>query len=99
MGPLLSMDAKLFLLINRGGQNFFFDWFMPFMTDLKNFTCVLLALGIWILVREKKAGFIFLVFAGLTLAITDQFSSHLLKEWIGRIRPCSVLPSVRPICI
>ena len=92
---LRSIDVTLFLLINRGGQNSFFDWFMPFMTDLKNFSYVLLALGIWILVRERKAGFIFLIFAGLTLAITDQFSSHLLKEWVGRIRPCSVLPDVR----
>ena len=92
---LRSMDVTLFLLINRGSQNSFFDWFMPFMTDLKNFSYVLLVLGIWILVRERKAGFIFLIFAGLTLAITDQFSSHLLKEWVGRIRPCSVLPDVR----
>jgi undecaprenyl-diphosphatase len=92
---LRSMDVTLFLLINRGGQNSFFDWLMPFMTDIKNFSYVLLLLGIWILVRERKAGFIFLIFAGLTLAITDQFSSHLLKEWVGRIRPCSVLPDVR----
>lgn len=92
---LQSMDGTLFLLINRGGQNSFFDWFMPFMTDLKNFAYVLPALGIWILVRERKAGFIFLIFAGLTLAITDQFSSHLLKEWVGRIRPCGVLANVR----
>ncbi len=95
MASLLSVDVTLFQLINRQGQNFFFDWFMPFMTDLKNFTYVLLALGIWILVRERKAGFIFLVFAGLTLVITDQFSSHLLKEWVGRIRPCSVISNVR----
>ena len=65
------------------------------MTDLKNFTYVLLVLGLWVLVRERKAGFVFLVFIGLTLAITDQFSSHLLKEWVGRIRPCHVLEDVR----
>ena len=92
--PLPSVDVALFLLINRGSQNSFFDWFMPFMTDLKNFTYVLLALGIWVLVRERKEGFIFLIFAALTLAITDQFSSHLIKEWVGRIRPCAVLPDV-----
>jgi undecaprenyl-diphosphatase len=91
---LQSMDVTLFLLINRGSQNSFFDWFMPFMTDLKNFSYVLLALVIWILVRERRAGFIFLIFAGLTLVITDQFSSHLLKEWVGRIRPCSILSNV-----
>jgi undecaprenyl-diphosphatase len=91
---LQSMDAALFQLINRGSQNSFFDWLMPFMTDLKNFTYVLVALGLWILVRERKAGFFFLVFLGVTLAVTDQFSSHLLKGWIGRARPCAVLQNV-----
>jgi undecaprenyl-diphosphatase len=89
------MDAGLFELINRGGQNSFFDWFMPFMTDLKNFTYVLVLVGAVVLWRERKAGLVFLVFVGLTLAITDPFSSRVLKEWIGRIRPCQVLPEVR----
>jgi undecaprenyl-diphosphatase len=92
---LNSWDIVLFRLINIQGQNYFLDWFMPFMTDLKNFTYVLLALGIWILYKERKAGIIFLVFVGITLAITDQFSSHWLKLWVGRIRPCQVLEEVR----
>lgn len=89
-----SLDVTLFQLINRGSQNSFFDWLMPFMTNLNNFTYVLIALGLWILFRERKAGFFFLVFLGLTLAVTDQFSSHLLKDWIGRVRPCAVLQNV-----
>jgi undecaprenyl-diphosphatase len=92
---LSSWDITFFRLINTQGQNYFLDWFMPFMTDLKNFTYVLLALGIWILYKERKAGIIFLVFVGITLAITDQFSSHWLKLWVGRIRPCQVLEEVR----
>lgn len=92
---LESLDTGLFALINRGGQNSFFDWFMPFMTDLKNFTYVLILVGVLVLWRERKAGLVFLVFIGLTLAITDPFSSRVLKEWIGRIRPCQVLPGVR----
>ena len=92
---LSSWDITLFRLINGQWQNDFLDWFMPFMTDLKNFTFVLLALGIWILWKEKKAGIVFLVFIGLTLAITDPFSSRLLKDWLGRVRPCHVLEGVR----
>ncbi len=68
---------------------------MPFMTNLNNFTFVLVAMGFWILWRERKAGVIFLVFIGLTLAITDPFSSRLLKDWLGRVRPCHVLEEVR----
>jgi len=89
-----SADIFLFYLINGQGKNSFFDWFMPFMTDLKNFTYVLLLLGVWVLWKERKAGVVFLVFVGITLTITDQFSSYLLKDWVGRIRPCHVLKGV-----
>jgi undecaprenyl-diphosphatase len=34
------------------------------------------------------------VFIGITLTLTDQFSSHSLKDWVGRIRPCHVLENV-----
>jgi len=91
---LISLDTALFHLINEQGQNSFFDWFMPIMTDLKNFAYILVGLAIWILWKEKKAGLLFLVFIGLTLTITDQFSSRLLKEVVGRVRPCHVLENV-----
>jgi len=91
---LFAADAALFRLINGQGQNSFFDWFMPFMTELKNFTYVLIALGFWLLWKERKAGLVFLLFLGLTLTITDQFSSKILKEIIGRVRPCHVLENV-----
>ncbi len=90
-----SWDIALFHLINGRGQNAFLDWFMPFMTDLNNFRYVLPVLAAWLLVKERKAGIVFLIFLGLTLAITDPFSSRLLKEWSGRIRPCHVLAEVR----
>ncbi len=91
---LQSLDRAFFYLLNTQGQNSFFDWFMPFMSDLKNFTYVLAVLGLWVLWKEKKAGVIFLVFIGLTLLLTDQFSSHWLKAWVGRVRPCHVLQGV-----
>jgi undecaprenyl-diphosphatase len=91
---LAAVDTALFRLINGQGQNPFFDWFMPFMTDLKNFTLVLIALGLWILWKERKSGLIFLLFIGLTLTITDQLSSHVLKDIFGRVRPCHVLQNV-----
>ena len=90
-----SLDTVLFHLINRGGENSFFDVLMPFMTDLKNFTYLLALLGGWILWKERKAGLVFLIFIVLTVAMTDSFSSRLLKEWVGRIRPCEILPEVR----
>lgn len=85
----------LFRLINGQWQNAFLDWFMPFMTDLQNFRYVLPLLAVWLLLKKKKSAVVFLAFLGLTLAITDPFSSRLLKEWVGRIRPCHLLAEVR----
>ncbi len=90
-----SLDIALFVFINQKGQNFFFDWLMPFMTDLKNSLYVFPLLVVWILLKEKRRGIVTLVFLGLTLTITDQFSSFFLKEWVGRVRPCHVLEHVR----
>ena len=53
---LRAADIFIFHLINGKGHNSFFDWFMPFMTDLNNFIYVLLALALWVLWRERKAG-------------------------------------------
>ncbi len=92
---LHSWDISLFVLINQKGQNSFFDWFMPFMTDLKNFIYAFPLLAVWILWKEGRKGIFTLLFLGITLAVTDQFSSHFLKEWVGRIRPCRGLEHVR----
>lgn len=95
MGVLFSSwDASVFYLINAQWQNSLFDWLMPFITDLKNFYAVLGFLALWIVWRDKKAGIIFLLFIGLTLAVTDPLSSRILKVWLGRIRPCHVLENV-----
>jgi len=92
---LRTTDIFLFHLINGKGQNSFFDWFMPFMTNLNNFIYVLAALVLWILWRERKGGVVFVVFVGILLTITDLFSSFELKDWVGRVRPCHVLESAR----
>ncbi len=68
---------------------------MPFITDLKNFIFILAGLAVWVLYRQKKEGIFFLIFMGITLTVTDQFSSSFLKELIGRIRPCHTLLEVR----
>ncbi len=89
-----SLDIATFYLINGQGRNYFLDWFMPFLTDLKNFYYVLALVALWIVWKERKAGIIFLIFLGLTLVLMDYFSSYFLKSWVARIRPCHVLKGV-----
>jgi len=68
---------------------------MPFIRELKNLGFILVAVGIWILPKERKAGWVFLVFVGLNVAISNQLPGNLLKNFIGRVRPCHVLENVR----
>jgi undecaprenyl-diphosphatase len=91
---LRAADIFIFHLINGKGQNSFFDWFMPFMTNLNNFIFVLVALALWVLWRERRGGIVFIFFVGILLTLTDVFSSYWLKDWVGRVRPCHVLENV-----
>lgn len=92
---IMRADTYLFYLINQKGQNAFFDWFMPFITDLKNSFFLLFGLGVLVLYRQKREGVFFIIFMGITLVISDQFSSNFLKDLVGRIRPCHTLSEVR----
>lgn len=92
---IIRADIYLFYLLNQKSQNAFFDWFMPFITDLKNSIFLLFGLGLLVLYRQRRKGIFLIVFMGITLAITDQFSSNFLKDLVGRIRPCHTLSEVR----
>lgn len=84
---LEQLDIRLFFLVNRSGQNAFFDAFMPFMSDLSNFY---LPLGIFLLfllmkksVTYRTVGLAVLLLIGLS----EWMSSDVLKPAFNRPRP------------
>ncbi len=92
---LLELDKQLFFLINNGLANPLFDRIMPFITEVESWVLVYLV-GFWFLFfKSGKVGKITAVALIITLIVSDQFSSTFLKEWVGRIRPCRTLDSVR----
>lgn len=84
---LEKIDISLFYLINRTSQNPFFDFFMPFMSNIKNFY-VLLGMS-WILLIVKKGVKFRTVAVAMVLliSVSEWVSSGVLKPVFDRPRP------------
>ncbi len=91
---LYSLDVGFFRWVNEGWSHPFLDSFFSFVTDYKNFRLLLIPWIIFLLIKGGAKGR-FLV-GGIVLAvlITDWPSSHLLKPFVHRIRPCNALEGV-----
>lgn len=97
MDHLITIDTWLFLKLNAGVANAFFDWLMPIITNIKYFRIPIIVGLIALAVFGGGKGRTAVLLAVITLTITDQFSSSVLKPWIGRIRPCHVVEGARVI--
>ncbi|MFA6468974.1 MAG: phosphatase PAP2 family protein [Bacteroidota bacterium] len=94
----LSVDVSLFYFINHTITNPFLDWLMPFLTDLNKNKIVLSIISVWALFVVWKGGNKGRTAIGLlivTVIISDQLNSSIIKQFFGRIRPCRALEGVR----
>jgi undecaprenyl-diphosphatase len=86
-----SLDKTIFLFCNRQLSNPVFDIFMPFLTDLNKFWYGKIIFGIsWLLLMiygGKKGRIIGLLLIPL-VAVSDQLSSSVIKNFVHRSRPC-----------
>ena len=89
MSDLLQIDEYLFFAINQGMSNPFFDWLMPLIRNRFFWAPLYLFLSIFFVINYGKRGWSILVFFALTFAVTDYFTSSVLKPSIERIRPCN----------
>lgn len=89
MDSLLHLDQQFFFFINGQLRNPLFDYIMPYVRD-KNFWIPLyILLVIYFVWRFRKLSWIPMVMAAITILITDQLSSTVIKPWIQRLRPCN----------
>lgn len=94
---LYQIDVAVFYFFNHTITNPFLDKFFMFITDVKNWYLTYLVLFFILFFKGGRIGKISAGFMILLIITSDQFSSHLLKNLIERIRPCNVLPDVRTI--
>jgi membrane-associated phospholipid phosphatase len=88
---LQNIDYAVFDGINQGLSNPFFDTLMPIIRNKKTWFpfYVLLALYLW---RSKnKQALLIIAFGVVSISLSDVISSHFLKEYFGRTRPCNLV--------
>ncbi len=95
---LYSIDKAIFFFINRSLSNPVLDWLMPFLTDLNKQKLAIIIIGllwIWLMIKGGRTGRTAGILLVLTIVVSDQVSSSLLKNMVCRLRPCYVLQGVR----
>jgi undecaprenyl-diphosphatase len=91
---LVNLDTQLFLFFNNTLANSVFDSLMPIITNDWVLRVVFLIIVVLLLIFGKKQGRIAALLCIISVAFSDQITSHLIKPIIGRVRPCHIIPDV-----
>ncbi len=92
---LLGWDTALFRLLNGELHSRVLDVIMPFVTKEENWRIPLIAAWVAIMVFGGRRGRITGIGMAVAVAASDQACASLLKDLIGRVRPCHVVEGVR----
>eukprot|EP01035_Chromulina_nebulosa_P055812 gene55812-76498_t len=82
-------DQTALFHINQVWQNKFFDAIMPWLRESLTWLPLYLFFIVLTIYNFGKKGFYWVLFLIGNIALTDQISSHLIKPWVGRLRPCN----------
>jgi len=95
---LADWDAAVFRAIHHGMRHRWLDPVMSGLTEYGSWKIPLLVtVGALFLLLKRRRGAIGLVFLALTIAASDQLSSHVLKPMFRRVRPASAMHDALPI--
>jgi undecaprenyl-diphosphatase len=88
---IVALDKQLMYFINVTLANPVCNVVMPIVTSEWFVRSVLIGAVFAIAWRGGKYGRITALLAILTVILSDQVSSSLIKPWVGRLRPCKEL--------
>lgn len=88
LSRLADWDRQCFIKVNVDWTGAFGDWLMPLLRDQRVWYPLYFLLLLYVAVKFKWRSLPFILLGVLTVALSDVVSSHLLKDFIGRIRPC-----------
>ncbi len=92
---LYNLDVLIFRFLNQTISNPVFDKFFPFITDIKHWYIAFIILWFIAIFKGGRLGKIAAFGAIILIIVSDQISSHMLKPFIERLRPCNALQDVR----
>lgn len=85
---LVRIDHALFYELNGQWHNGFLDTVVPFLREPTVWVPFYFFLLLFSTINYKLKGWAWVLFFILTAIITDQVSSHWLKDTFFRLRPC-----------
>ena len=80
---------------NEALANPWFDWFFVFITEVKNWYVIYAIALLGLMWFGKGRGIITVVLLLVTIVLSDQISSFVIKPMFDRLRPCHELEQVR----
>ncbi len=86
---LIAFDQEVFLAINQGLSNAFFDWLMPVLRNPYTWAPLYLFIIVFCIKNYGKKGVLIVFFVLITFGISDSLSSSVVKKSVQRIRPCN----------
>ncbi|TDG36044.1 phosphatase PAP2 family protein [Pedobacter changchengzhani] len=90
-------DANLFLKINRGMANPFFDWLLPLMRNPYFWAPLYIFIIAFCIIQYKKTGCYLIAVLLLTVGLSDLTASRIIKPLVSRPRPCNEITLVNDI--
>lgn len=85
---LIKADQELFLLLNTEYTHPVLDAVYPWFREGNAWMPLYLFIIVFALINFRHKAFTFILFAVLTVVLTDQISSSLVKPFFERPRPC-----------
>lgn len=86
---LIALDKEIFVMINQGMTNPFFDWLLPILRNMYTWIPLYLFIIIFTIKKYKKEGVAMIIALLLNFGISDWVSSSWIKNSVERIRPCN----------
>lgn len=86
---LIRADRKLFALINQQLSHPFLDAIFPWWRETITWTPLYLFLLIFVIANAKKSSLPWIIMALITILLSDQISSSIIKPIFARLRPCN----------
>ena len=90
MNFIENIDQELFFFINNNLHFGFFNDLMPYWRSMWFWLPLYVFLVGFIVLNFKKNALVFILILISTVAISDSFSSQIIKKNVQRIRPCNV---------
>ena len=92
---LNRIDINWFQFIHNELKNSFFDATMPFITRLGNWGLIWIVLCGFILLIKGRDARLIVVMSLFALAVSELLTDPMIKNLVGRPRPCDALAGVQ----